>query len=537
MSHSAPAADGDGAREHSSDTTWELVALPPITYHVKNSALPSKGDDCAFSPNNDGASPPSANAASTAASTTTTRTRKRKRPVCLTLPAAVGREFLVRSTLSACDRCNVVGRKRIKRGGKDAAAAAAADITSTLCQRCQNIYNGGKYLSKHMARFDLVTASTTEEGRGGMEGGTTIRLSALGSNAVAIQINKIPICVNQQGTAEAIVKQGDVVSFLLNPRGVREEKDCAAATAAGTSRSFDTHHGGKQSTEEEFWSMRFSVVQSKCVGKGDDQSDSPAERRKSRPKESEPVLDPANCAGNTCTEEKKNGGVSESAKCDPKDPRLSDHDDDKHEHEELDETPILSMHHFSATQWQNQSAMDITSMVADTPSYDEDDDDDDDSESGTSPALGGKANDSPAAKKGFGGDQDSNDEDNGRNLSSFSLQELKKLRDRFNTSAGVTIAANAAGADPTPSNADEISASFHRALFSMVIRREEKSTVHVDVGAAEEDRTVQTAARAKPGASEEEDDDEGGNGHTGTDKLCDQEILLPKLLEYTTIVE
>ena len=282
--------------------------------------------------------------------------------------------------------------------------------------------------------------------------------------------------------------------------------------------------------------MRFSVVQSKCVGKDSQngESDYRPERRKGRPKESEIALDHAD-RGDENIEEKRKGGVNESGKCDPKSPHLSDHQDDKgDDHEELDETPVLSMHHFSATQWQNQSAMDITSMVADTPyTYDEDDDEDDDndndSESGTSPALGGnKANDSPTAKKGFGGDRDSIDEDNGRDLSSFSMQDLKKLRDRFNTTCstatGVTIAANAAGADPTPSNASEISASFHRALFSMAIRREEKSIVHDD---EDDDEERRIAGRAKPG--EEEDDDEGGSGHN--------DIMLPKLLEYTTILE
>ena len=547
MSHSAPA---DGARKHSSATIWELVPLPPITYHVKTLALPSTGDGRPFSPNNYGASPAGANAdASTTAAARNNGTRKRKRPVCLTLPATVGREFLVRSTLSACDRCNVVGRKRIKRGdksgGKDSPAAAAAlsaaDITSTLCQRCQNIYNGGKYLSKQMARFDLMTVGTTEEDQSGMEGsGTTIRLSALGSNAVAIQINKVPININQQGPAKAIVKQGDVVSFLLNPRGVRDEKDCAAAAATATSANADDN-GGKQSKEEEFWSMRFSVVQSKCVGKDSQNGESGyrSEQRKGRPKESEPVLDHANRGGENTEEKRRKGGVDESGKCDPKSPHLSDHQDDEgDDQEELDETPVLSMHHFSATQWQNQSAMDITSMVADTPyTYDDDDnddnDDDDDSESGTSPALGSDtANDSPTANnKGFGGDQNSIDEDNGRDLSSFSIHELKKLRDRFNTATGVPIAANAAGADPTPSNADDISASFHRALFSMAIRHVEKSFVHDD-----EDEEDTTAGRAKPGASSEEDDDEGENG-AHNDMLCDQVILLPKLLEYTTIVE
>ena len=553
MSHSAPA---DGAQKHSSGTIWELVPLPPITYHVKTLALPSTGDGRPFSPNNYGASPAGANAdASTTAAARNNGTRKRKRPVCLTLPATVGREFLVRSTLSACDRCNVVGRKRIKRGdksgGKDSPAAAAAlsaaDITSTLCQRCQNIYNGGKYLSKQMARFDLVTADTTEEDQSGMEGsGTTIRLSALGSNAVAIQINKVPININQQGPAKAIVKQGDVVSFLLNPRGVRDEKDCAAAAATATSANADDN-GGKQSKEEEFWSMRFSVVQSKCVGKDSqnahDESDCRSEQRKGKPRESESVLDHAGRGGENTEEKKRKGGVDVNGECDPKSPHLSDHQDDEgDDHEELDETPVLSMHHFSATQWQNQSAMDITSMVADTPyTYDDDEDndedhnsDDNDSESDTLPALGAnKANDPSTAKKGFGDDQDSIDEDNGRDLSSFSLQELKKLRDRFNTATatGVTIAANSAGADPTPSNVDEISASFHRALFFMAIRHEEKSIVHDDEDGEKDSR--RTADRAKPGAcSSEEEDDEEGN-----DTLCDQEILLPKLLEYTTMVE
>ena len=534
MSHSAPA---DGARKHSSDTIWELLPLPPITYHVKTLALPSTGDGRAFSPNNYGASPAGANADASTTAARNNGTRKRKRPVCLTLPATVGREFLVRSTLSACDRCNVVGRKRIKRGDKSGATAAPADITSTLCQRCQNIYNGGKYLSKQMARFDLVTADTTEEDQSGMEGsGTTIRLSALGSNAVAIQINKVPININQQGAAKAIVKHGDVVSFLLNPRGVRDEKDCAAAAASTATSVNADDNGGKQSKEEEFWSMRFSVVQSKC-GKDSQngKSDYRSEQRQGRPKESEPVLDHADPGGESTEEKRRKGGVDESGKCVPKSPHLSDHQNDEgDDQEELDETPVLSMHHFSATQWQNQSAMDITSMVADTPyTYDDDNDDDDDSESGTSPALGSDtANDSPTTNnKGFGGDQNSIDEDNGRDLSSFSIQELKKLRDRFNTATGVPIAANAAGADPTPSNADDISASFHRALFSMAIRHVEKSFVHDD-----EDEEDTTAGRAKPGASSEEDDDEGENG-AHNDMLCDQVILLPKVLEYTTIVE
>ena len=526
MNHSAPApADTGSCPRHPGGSRWELVPLPPITYHVKTpTTLPSKGDGCCVAAG--ASSPAGANADSATP-------RKRKRPVCLSLPATVGREFLVRSTLSACDRCNVVGRKRIKRdstrkpGEKDV-AGAAADITSTLCQRCQNIYNGGKYLSKQMARFDLMAATADEDddGMGRDACSAVIRLSASSSNAVAIQINKKPINTNDEaGTVEATVKQGDVVSFLLNPRGVRDEKDCAVDT--------HTENNGRKcsnSKEEEFWSMRFSVVQSQCFSSGNDESHNPAAQRKDRSKESDPVLNHADCSENTGC--KKGDAADESPNCNPKGTDLSD--DDGEDHEELDETPVLSMHHFSATQWQNQSAMDITSVVADTPyTYDEDDDEDDDndSDSNASPALGGMRNDSRAEKEESGCDQgSSSDENNGRDLSSFSLEELKKLRDRF-SSAGATTStrsmATATGVDPTPASVDEISASFHRALFSMTIRRQEKGIVQDDKGGHAEDSA---ADRAKQDASSGDEDEEGN-----VMPFCDQEVSLPKLLEYTTI--
>ena len=88
-----------------------------------------------------------------------------------------------------------------------------------------------------MARFDVMTA----EGDQNNDMSDTLRLSASGLNAVAIQINKQPIVTNQQGNVEAMVQLDDVVSFILNPRSIRDEKDCAAHT-------------------EEFWSMRFTVA-------------------------------------------------------------------------------------------------------------------------------------------------------------------------------------------------------------------------------------------------------------------------------------
>ena len=239
----------------------------------------------------------------------------------------------------------------------------------------------------------------------------------------------------------------------------------------------------------------------------------------------------ADCSENTGG--KKGDTPNENPNCNPKGDDADDNDDGE-DHEELDETPVLSMHHFSATQWQNQSAMDITSVVADTPyTYDEDDDEDDDndSDSNASPALGGMRNDSRAEKEESGCDQgSSSDENNGRDLSSFSLEELKKLRDRF-SSAGATTStrsmATATGVDPTPASVDEISASFHRALFSMAIRRQEKGIVQDDKGGHAEDSAADRAKQdASPG-----DEDEGGN----VMPFCDQEVSLPKLLEYTTI--
>ena len=531
MSHSAPAPADTGSfpRHPGGSSRWELVPLPPITYHVKTpTTLPSKGDGCCVAAG--ASSPAGANADSATP-------RKRKRPLCLSLPATVGREFLVRSTLSACDRCNVVGRKRIKRdstrkpGEKDV-AGAAADITSTLCQRCQNIYNGGKYLSKQMARFDLMAATADEDddGMGRDACSAVIRLSASSSNAVAIQINKKPINTNDEaGTVEATVKQGDVVSFLLNPRGVRDEKDCAVDT--------HTENNGKKCSkakEEEFWSMRFSVVQSQCFSSGNDDSHQPAGQRKDGSKDPDPVLNHADCSENTGG--KKGDAADESPNCNAKGTgsNLSDDhaddNDDCEDHEELDETPVLSMHHFSATQWQNQSAMDITSVVADTPYTYDDEDDGNDSDSNASPALGGMRNDSFAGKRELGCDQDSSsDENNGRDLSSFSLEELKKMRDKF-SSAGATSTrsmATATGVDPTPASVDEISASFHRALFSMVIRLQEKGIVQDDRGGHAEDSA---ADRATQDASSGDEDEEGN-----VVPFCDQEVLLPKLLEYTTI--
>ena len=287
-----------------------------------------------------------------------------------------------------------------------------------------------------MARFDVMTT----EGIQNNDVGGTLRLSASGLNAVAIRINKQPIVTNQQGTAEAMVQLGDVVSFILNPRGIRDEKDCAA------------HN-------EEFWSMRFTVAfngERDSVDKSRDDAKNPA-------------------------------------------PALSHKDDD---YEEEDETPVLSMHHFSATQWQNQSAMDITSVIADTPYEEEedgdDDDDDDDDDADDSPTIG---------ERGLVGDRERGGGGNGRDLSSFSLEELKKLRD---------------GLEPTK---DEISASFYRALFSMTIRHQEKSrskAKHRDADGAS--------------FSDKEEDDEEGQEDDDAVPLCDQDVSLPKLLEYTTIM-
>ena len=86
------------------------------------------------------------------------------------------------------------------------------------------------------------------------------------------------------------------------------------------------------------------------------------------------------------------------------------------------------------------------------------------------------------------------------------MEELKKLRDGF---------------EPTK---DEISASFYRALFSMTIRHQQEKSrskaKHRDDGAS---------------FSDKEDDGEEGQEDDDAVPLCDQDVSLPKLLEYTTI--
>ena len=329
-----------------------------------------------------------------------------------------------------------------------------------------------------MARFDVMSTTSTAAGDQNNDMGDTLRLSASGLNAVAIQINKQPIVANQQGNAEAMVQLGDVVSFILNPRGIRDEKDCAA------------HN-------EEFWSMRFTVAfngERYSVDKSRDDAKNPA-----------PAL-----SHKECDESERKPPHADTS--DRKVPNLSArHDDD---YEEEDETPVLSMHHFSATQWQNQSAMDITSVIADTPYEDEgddDDDDDDDDDGGDDD----DADDSPTiGERGLVGDRERGGGGNGRDLSSFSLEELKKLRD---------------GLEPEK---DEISASFYRALFSMTIRHQEKSrskAKHRDDGASFSD---------KEDVNEEGQEDGGEEGQEDDDAVpvCDQDVSLPKLLEYTTII-
>jgi len=311
-----------------------------------------------------------------------------------------------------------------------------------------------------MARFDVMTA----EGDQNNDMSDTLRLSASGLNAVAIQINKQPIVTNQQGNVEAMVQLDDVVSFILNPRSIRDEKDCAAHT-------------------EEFWSMRFTVAfngERDSVDKSKDDAKNPA---------------PAS-SHKECDESERKPPHADTSDRKALVPNLSAHDDD--DYEEEDGTPVLSMHHFSATQWQNQSAMDITSVIADTPYEEEEDgdgdDDDGDDDADDSPTIG-----SGDRERGGGG--------NGRDLSSFSSEELKKLRD---------------GLEPTK---DEISASFYRALFSMTIRHQQEKSrskaKHRDDGAS---------------FSDKEDDGEEGQEDDDAVPLCDQDVSLPKLLEYTTII-
>ena len=355
-----------------------------------------------------------------------------------------------------------------------------------------------------MARFELITTSTEEDPN---EMGGAIRLSASGFNALAIQINKKPIVGNQQGKVEAMVKSGDIVSFLLNPRGIRDEKDCAAA-AGSTCNANAADSDGKKSKEDEFWSMRFSVVQSQCNSNGRLENNLSVGQRQRDFKE--PTCTYYASAQSDCASEnnekktptKANGGVDESVN--------SDHNN-KDDSEEEDGTPVLSMHHFSATQWQNQSAIEITSMIADTP-FEEDDDSDDNSEDNSSPALEGNVNNSS------------------RDMSSFSLEELKKFQDCFSTSARHRNETTCTGTDPDP-NTTNVGSLFHRALFSMVIRHQEKSNTHdLDEDDDEDDET--TAAQAK-----RESEEGGDDHHHPCTSTCDQEISLPRMLEYTVIEE
>lgn len=306
--------------------SWELLPLPPVDYRPLSTA--STKTKCA----------------DTSSRTGNEKKKKKKRPVTVALTSGrtVGREDILRSAISACGECNPLGKKRRPPGG--------------ACQHCQTILEcGGRFLSKKMARFDPTPEPTK------------MRMYASGLNAKAIQVNGDKLIVgcaandNNNGLVEmeTLVRNGDIVSFLV-------KKSIGDNTADVLSLRFI---------------VKCSEGETKRIRKRTDDKDSrclsspslPAAKRVDR--EVSSFFETSRQSGDIKRDEvdlnrpQKSGndetGIFSKDVNNRGDDERGDGNDEDNELENNDyESPMLSMHHFSASQWQTHS-VDVT--FTDTP--------------------------------------------------------------------------------------------------------------------------------------------------------------------------
>jgi len=434
--------------------SWELLPLPPVDYRPLSTA--STETKCA----------------DTSSRTGNEKKKKKKRPVTVALTSGrtVGREDILRSAISACGECNPLGKKRRPPGG--------------ACQHCQTILEcGGRFLSKKMARFDPTPEPTK------------IRMYASGLNAKAIQVNGDKLIVgragndNNNGLVEmgTLVRSGDIVSFLVKKRVGNSAADVLSLRFIVKCSEGETKRIGERTDDKD--SRCLSCPSLPAAKRVDREVSSLFEscRQSDYINRDEVDLDRLQESSNDET-----GILSQDVKNRGDDER-GDGNDEYNELENNDyESPMLSMHHFSASQWQNHS---VDATFTDTPvRMHEESSGELSSERMSSqsrrpvpgPTIPGICSKSSQCKKDAFDVQFKQRRDAQRRLlSSLDRDEWRELLDEY--SLGISRTTGIGPAVTRVSAAEEqcASSAFHQALLSMAIHRSE--------GCSEEPTCSQTA--------------------------------------------